>query len=88
MTWEQAIAELKGYLKDYLEARGIDTRQNFRCLNPHHEDKHPSMGFDKANNQVHCFSCSAKYDVIDLISLDYNCDFNEALNSGCEMYTA
>ncbi len=86
MTREQAIAELKGYLKDYLEARGIDTRQNFRCLNPHHEDRHPSMGFDKANNQVHCFSCGTKYDVIDLISLDYNCDFNEALNRGCEMY--
>ena len=88
MTREQAIAELKGYLKDYLETRGIDTRKNFRCLNPQHEDKNPSMGFDKANNQVHCFSCGAKYDVIDLISLDYNCDFNEALNSGCEMYTA
>jgi len=86
MTREQAIAELKGYLKDYLETRGIDTRKNFRCLNPQHEDKNPSMGFDKANNQVHCFSCGAKYDVIDLISLDYNCGFNEALNRGCEMY--
>ena len=86
MTKEQAIAELKGYLKDYLETRGIDTRQNFRCLNPQHEDKNPSMGFDAANNQAHCFSCDAKYDIIDLIKLDYNCDFNEALKRGCDMY--
>ncbi|MBR0043924.1 MAG: AAA family ATPase [Synergistaceae bacterium] len=86
MIREQAIAELKGCLKDYLETRGIDTRQNFRCLNPQHEDKNPSMGFDAANNQAHCFSCDAKYDIIDLIKLDYNCDFNEALKRGCDMY--
>ncbi|MBR1604314.1 MAG: AAA family ATPase [Synergistaceae bacterium] len=86
MTKEQAIAELKGCLKDYLETRGIDTRQNFRCLNPDHEDKHPSMGFNANKNQVHCFSCEASYDIIDLIRLEFNCDFNEALKRGCEIY--
>ena len=87
MDRERAIAELRERLEDYLKhERHIDTSKNFRCLNPQHEDKNPSMGFDTAHNQVHCFSCETKYDILDLIQQDYSCDFNEALKIGCEMY--
>ena len=87
MDREQAIAELRGHLEEYLElGYGLDTKKPFSCLNPQHEDKNPSMGFDAARNQVHCFSCGEKYDIIDLIQHDRNCDFNEALEIGCEMY--
>ena len=87
MDRERAKIELREHLKDYLETKhGIDTSKNFRCLNPQHEDKNPSMGFDAAHNQAHCFSCNENYDILDLIRQDYNCDFNEALEIGCQMY--
>ncbi|MBQ8482572.1 MAG: AAA family ATPase [Ruminococcus sp.] len=87
MDRERAKIELKTYLKEYLETKhGIDTSKNFRCLSPQHEDKHPSMGFDAAHNQAHCFSCNENYDILELIQQDYNCDFNKALKIGCEMY--
>ena len=68
----QARDELRGHLEEYIaEFHGVqNTRRNFRCLNPNHEDSNPSMGFDKAHNRVHCFSCGASYDIIDLIKLD------------------
>ncbi|MBQ8692524.1 MAG: AAA family ATPase [Synergistaceae bacterium] len=87
MDRDRAKIELREHLKEYLENKhGIDTSKNFRCLSPQHEDKNPSMGFDAAHNQAHCFSCNENYDILDLIQQDYNCDFNEALKIGCEMY--
>ena len=38
---------LKSQLENYLKDRGINPRRKFRCLNPEHDDKHPSMGFDR-----------------------------------------
>ena len=37
---------LRPYLADYLRSRGIDPRRRFRCLNPEHLDRDPSMGYD------------------------------------------
>ena len=72
MNRDQARDELRMYLEDYLvEFHEVqNTRRNFRCLNPEHEDNNPSMGFDRTHNRVHCFSCGASYDIIDLIKLD------------------
>ena len=72
MNRDQARDELRRYLEDYLaEFHEVqNTRRNFRCLNPEHEDNNPSMGFDRTHNRVHCFSCGASYDIIDLIKLD------------------
>lgn len=63
---------LKAMLRDYLEeAHGINTRQPFCCLNPEHEDRHPSMAFDKDHNRCVCFACGARYDIFDVIGIDY-----------------
>ena len=37
---------LRPYLFDYLRAKGIDPRRRFRCLNPDHLDRNPSMAYD------------------------------------------
>lgn len=66
---EQAKAELQQYLE---EQHGINTNRPFRCLNPKHEDKNPSMAFDRKHNRCVCFSCGAKYDIFDIVGIDYN----------------
>lgn len=71
MDREQAKDTVKGYLEDYLRSKGINTRTPFKCLNPEHEDKHPSMSFDRSRNRCKCFACGAGYDIFDLIGIDY-----------------
>lgn len=66
--------KLKPYLKDYLrDMHGIQGKdlRSFRCLNPNHEDRHPSMSFDEKKNIVHCFSCGASYDIVSLAEQDF-----------------
>ena len=71
MDREQAKDTVKGYLEDYLRSKGINTRTPFKCLNPEHEDKHPSMSFDRSRNRCKCFACGAGDDIFDLIGIDY-----------------
>ena len=59
---------LRPRIIDYLYDRGIDPRKRFRCLNPSHLDRDPSMGFDPKRNKVHCFACGADYDLFDLLA--------------------
>jgi replicative DNA helicase len=61
----------KTRLGEFLESRGIDINKPFRCLNPEHEDKKPSMSFDSKRNRVKCFSCGANYDIFSLIGIEY-----------------
>lgn len=64
--------EIKPLLADYLESvHGItNLRRPFRCLNPSHDDTHPSMTFDARANRVKCWSCNWTGDVFDLAALD------------------
>ena len=71
MDREQAKDIVKGYLPDYLESRGCSTRKPFLCLNPEHNDRNPSMSYDRRRNKVHCFSCGADYDLLDLVGIEY-----------------
>lgn len=63
---------IKKCLPLYLESKGLSLKHSFTCLNKNHDDKHPSMRYNKKNNTVHCFSCGATYDIFDLIGFDYN----------------
>ena len=78
---------LRPRIIDYLYDRGIDPRKRFRCLNPSHLDRDPSMGFDPKRNKVHCFACGADYDLFDLLSLDNNLSSPaDALSLASERY--
>lgn len=68
MNPEEAKEYAKTHLLTYLNAKGINTSTNFSCLNPFHEDKHPSMSFDQKRNRCHCFSCGVDYDIFDIIA--------------------
>lgn len=84
MTEQQILDEIKSHLQDYLEAKGINTRKPFSCLSPEHEDNDPSMSYK--DNSVKCFSCGKKYDVIDLIQMDYNLDFKQAVEKAKQLF--
>jgi len=59
-------SEKKEDLEKILKNLGIDTKKAFRCLNPEHEDKNPSMRYDAKRQKVHCFSCGVDYDIYDV----------------------
>lgn len=92
MDREQARDTVKGHLEDYLGSKGINTRKPFNCLNPNHADKHPSMSYvrkDRYGNLNYCFchSCGAKYDIFDLIGIDYGLtDNKDIFKKAYELY--
>jgi replicative DNA helicase len=78
MINDQVIEEIKKHLEEYLNEIGItNTHKPFTCLNPLHEDKHPSMSYDDRRKIVKCFSCDSSYDIISLYALNNNLDNKE-----------
>lgn len=61
--FRQAIDEIKTHLPDYLEEHEIDPAQQFRCLHPNHNDKHPSCGIPEGSTNFNCLSCGATGDI-------------------------
>jgi len=78
----------KEKLRDYLISyHNINVNKLFTCLNPYHEDRHPSMGYYDKSNFCKCFSCGAKYDIFDIMKIDYGCDnFKDQLNKVQEIF--
>lgn len=62
-------ALVKEFLPEYLKMKGFPIKKAFRCINPEHEDRHPSMSYDSKRNKVHCFACGVTYDLFDCISI-------------------
>lgn len=71
--------ELKELLPVYLEKKlGINISKPFKCLNPEHNDRTPSMSYDPKRNKVHCFSCNVDWDIFDLVgALEETTDLKE-----------
>ena len=82
------IDNLKPMLADYLVSKhGLNINKPFKCLNPNHDDKHPSMMFTNKYNICKCFSCGASYDLFNLIELDYGVNsFKEQLEIATNLY--
>lgn len=62
---------------DLLKDRGIRYREQgkdyvIRCLNPEHNDTHPSMRVDKITGVFHCFSCGEKGNIFEYFGADPN----------------
>lgn len=66
----QIKEHIKTLLPNYLQELGInDLKKNFNCLNPSHEDKHPSMSYNPNANKVKCFGCGVSWDIYDLYAV-------------------
>lgn len=70
MKREEARIYARSQLGNYLRSKGINPAKPFRCLNPAHEDRHPSMSFK--GEWVHCFACGATMDIFSLVSAEFN----------------
>lgn len=87
MNRDEAKTEIKGKLEEYLIEKGINPKNQFHCLNPEHNDKHPSMRYDPKRNRVHCFSCKADYDIFGVIGADYGlADFKSQFEKACNLF--
>ena len=86
MNPEEAKEYAKTNFEAYLNAKGINTSSNFSCLNPAHEDKHPSMSFDSRRNRCHCFSCGVDYDIFDVMAIDTGLSGKELFNHVYSLY--
>lgn len=64
-NFDEATKKLQAHLADYLELKGINTKGNFQCLNPAHEDSKPSMSIVKNSVRVYCHGCAATGDIFD-----------------------
>ncbi|WP_443671162.1 DnaB-like helicase C-terminal domain-containing protein [Gemmiger formicilis] len=63
---------LKSCLPQWLREHGLPLHKPFACLNPAHQDAHPSMGYNEKNQTVHCFACGTTYDIFDLVGQEEN----------------
>ena len=84
----ESIDKFKPLLADYLvQKHGININEPFHCLDPNHEDKHPSMSYWTKHNICKCFSCGVSYDIFDLVGLDYGIEsFKEKLEMLDKLY--
>lgn len=85
---ERIKTEIKGKLEDYLKSEfQVNPERNISCLNPAHDDIHPSMSLLPDKLSVYCRACSAHYDIFDLIGMKHNTsDFKEIFDIACRMY--
>lgn len=84
---EATKEEIKAHLPEYLTELGLNPRKSFKCLNPEHDDKNPSMSYNAKKMNVHCFSCGVTYDIFDLVALQNNIqDTKEAFKKTYELF--
>jgi len=68
-NFREKLNELKTFLPDYLREKGINIEGKFSCLNPAHEDKHPSMNLLPEGTVAYCHSCKAAMDIFSIVSV-------------------
>lgn len=69
-NFDEVIERLRGKLIDYLESLDINTKMNFSCIHPDHNDDHPSCGIVAKSDftRWHCFACGQFGDIFDACS--------------------
>lgn len=87
---KDVISEIKPKIVDFLKEMQYKIDGPIKCLNPSHNDKHPSMSLYRPYNVVHCFSCGVTYDIFSLYALIHNYDikrdFKQIVQELCEKY--
>lgn len=90
-NYQKRRIALSFYLLDYLALHGIDTDVGcvINCLNPRHDDRHPSMSVYKCAKKdnapcLYCYACEFKADLYDIIGLvegipDFKSQYHRAI---------
>lgn len=85
--YERTKEYLKGKLPMYLRSKSINVNGRFKCLNPEHRDTERSMHYERQSHTVNCSKCNARYDIFDIVGLDYKlANFEEKFRKVHEMY--
>lgn len=71
------VLEHYGWVDD-TTGRGWNDYQRTLC--PFHDDHEPSATVNVSTNRFHCFTCGTSGDVIDIVMIEENMDFKEAVN--------
>lgn len=67
---DMEIERLKHFAGDFLSSYfGVNITKNFKCILPSHQDKTPSMSYEKSTFKAHCFACGKCLDLFDMIGL-------------------
>jgi len=71
------FSDLTDDIISYLNSRGISYREKekyftIKCINPSHDDKHPSMSVDKDSGLAYCISCGYKERLIKGKRIEYD----------------
>ena len=67
------------YLSEISDFNLDKPNSHFHCLNPNHNDNNPSMSVNFKNMTCHCFACNSTYNILDLVKLETNLKFIDAL---------
>ena len=87
MVCNQDQDMLRYFLPDYLRQCRLPLKKPFCCLNPNHEDVHPSMSYNAKAQNVHCFACGVTYDLFDLVGMDYGIShFPDKVNQTARLF--
>jgi len=83
---KEIYKKLKPFLADYLQSQGINPSKMFKCINPLHNEKEPSMKYYENGFMVYCFGCRKAYDLVGVIEIMENLTPEEALNRAIALY--
>lgn len=91
MEWNDAKVYFQDNLDVFLQdVFLVDTRRNFSCIFPDHEDSEPSMSYfvgDDGIPRVKCFGCKRGGDIFDIIKEYYGInDFPEQMKKAAEYF--
>lgn len=71
-TFDLFLDKLRPHILDYLESKGFNTKKAIKCLNPKHDDSHPSMLCSSAEEYgwtIHCQACGWTGDIFSVYSI-------------------
>ncbi len=66
-NFDEVVEQIKTHLVDFLEDHDINTKTNFSCIHPDHDDEVASCGVLKQSDckKWHCFGCGEFGDIFD-----------------------
>jgi len=69
-NFDDVIEQVKTHLVDYLEDHGINTKTQFHCIHPDHDDENASAGVMKQSSfqKWNCLGCGEFGDIFDACS--------------------
>lgn len=78
---EVIISEVKKIPIDtvFNDLKSCGSGRLYKCVNPKHTDRTPSLSVNRLDNYFKCFGCGISGDVINLYEIIYNLDFIDAV---------